>query len=111
MRERLFYCDPLLWIECLQKGKKIQRLGTIVPAKSRHEVTHQGLSEEIDRVWIRVGEELRKGLLLPERQGTDVVPRAARRDRVELVEGRRAEYVEDESELVMIVPPREERFA
>lgn len=93
------------------KGEKVQRLGTIVPAKSRHEVTHQGLSEEIDRVRICVREELRKGLLLPERQRTDVVPRAARRDRVELVKGRRAEYVEDEGELVMIVSSGEERFA
>ena len=93
------------------KGEKVQRLGTIVPAKLRHEVTHQGLSEEIDRVRICVREELRKGLLLPERQRTDVVPRAARRDRVELVKGRRAEYVEDEGELVMIVSSGEERFA
>ena len=94
-----------------KRGKKFSVSAQIAPAKSRHEVTHQGLSEEIDRVRICVREELRKGLLLPERQRTDVVPRAARRDRVELVEGRRAEYVEDESELVMIVPPREERFA
>ena len=62
----------------------------------------QALLKQVDRQRVRVREQLRERLLLPERQRADVLARARRADRVEVVERRRAEDVEDDRQLVMI---------
>lgn len=70
----------------------------------------QALLHQVDRERVRLREERRERLALAEGHHADVLARPRRRDRVEVVERRRAEDVEDERELVVVVPPREERL-
>ena len=74
-------------------------------------VERKGFGEEVDGEGVGVGEEGFEGLAFSEGEGADVVARAAGCDGVEFIEGGRTEDVEDESELVMVVPTWEERLS
>ncbi len=74
-------------------------------------MTYQCPREEVNCERVRIREELREWLPFPEGQRTDVIARSPRCDRVELVKGGRAQDVEDESELVVVVAAGEERLA
>ena len=71
--------------------------------------THQCLLQKVDRLGRRLGEQRRERASLADGQRADVVARAARRDPVELLERRRTDHVQDQVELVPVVPPGEER--
>lgn len=79
MRQRVLDRDPLLGIKRERLGQKVNRQG------------------------VCVGEELREWPPFAEGQRADIVARSSRGDGVELVEGRRAEDVQDERELVVVV--------
>ncbi|KAG5458717.1 MAG: hypothetical protein BJ554DRAFT_1008, partial [Olpidium bornovanus] len=66
-------------------------------ARRRDRGTARGLREHL----------LERGLFF-ERQAAYVIPRPPALDRVKVVHGRSAEAVEDEGELVVVVPPREQ---
>lgn len=71
-------------------------------------VEREGAVEEVERLGRRLGEEGGERPALADRQGADVVARAPGCDRIELVERRRANHIEDEVELVPVVPAGEE---
>ena len=71
--------------------------------------TYQGLLQKVDRVGRRLGEQRSERTALADGERADVVARAARGDAVELLERRRADHVQDQVELVPVVPPGEER--
>lgn len=72
---------------------------------------YQGLVEEIDRFDRGLREECGERPPLADGQRSDVIPRAAGRDAVELLQGGSTNDVEDELQLVAVVPPREQRTA
>ena len=69
---------------------------------------YQCLGEEIDGEGVGVGEDLSKWPALAEGQGTDVVAGPTSGDRIELVQGGCAQDIEDERQLVVVVPSGEE---
>jgi hypothetical protein len=73
-------------------------------------MAHQCLGEEVDGERVGIGEELGEWPALTEGQRAYVVARPACRDSVELVQRGRAEDVEDECQLVVVVSARKERF-
>lgn len=65
-------------------------------------VERQASLEQIGRERVRVWEQRRKRFALLERQRTQVVARPLRRNGVEIVERRRTENVQNQSQLMMI---------
>jgi hypothetical protein len=61
--------------------------------------------EQVRGLRARLGEQLRERPLLPERQRADVLARARGRDRVEVVQRRRPQHVQDDRQLVVICGP------
>ena len=86
-----------------------QNQKVITPKQTTTCDTHQRLLQKVDRLRGRLREERRERAAFPDGQRADVVARAARGDAVELLERRRADHVQDQVELVPIVPPGEER--
>lgn len=70
--------------------------------------TYQTLRQKVHRQGIGIGEQRGKWPPLAERKGTDVVPRSAGRDGVELVERRCAQHVQDKRELMVVVAAGEQ---
>lgn len=59
-------------------------------------VKSECLCKEVDCLWAGVGEEGLEWPPFTEGQSTDVITRSTGRDRVKLVKGRRAKYVQDQ---------------
>ena len=91
-------------------GLEVRVCERVLDADPLLRIKRQRLRQEIDRHRGGVREERRKRSLLPERERADVVPASPGRDRVELVERGRAEDVEDERELMVVVPAGEKGF-
>lgn len=70
--------------------------------------TYQTPGQEVHSKGIGIREYLRKGFSLAEGKGTDVVARSASCDGIELIKRRCTQYVQDESELVVIIAAGEE---
>lgn len=83
MSKSFFYCNSLLWIKS------------------------ETLFEQVDSQWLCVRVHFRILLLLLEWQSSKVVSRSVRVDLVEVIERGRAEHIEDERELMVIVPAGE----
>ena len=100
MPQSLGHVEPLLRAEREALFHQVDRLlshtRTSMKFRARTQAAqgaHQG---------IRGGEHLREALLPAEGQRADVLARALRVDRVEVVDRRRAERLEDERQLVVV---------
>ena len=78
---------------------------------TRADATHQCPRQEVDRERVRVREQLRERFPFPEGQRANVITRPPRRDRVELIQRRRPEDIEDERQLMVVVAPGEQRLS
>ena len=102
MFKRLIHRYPLLRV----KGLHDKALTPLRPQKGRE--THQSLCQKINSLLGRMREQALPGAAFPDRQRADVVPRSPGRDGVKLVQARGADDVQDEVELVAVVPSGEE---
>ena len=101
--ERVVDLDSPLRAERQALLHQIDRLPAAVSARSTVSPSggaHQG---------VRRREERAERLLLPERQRADVLARPLRRDRVKVVQRRRAEDVQDDRQLVVVCGPLRRR--
>ena len=69
-------------------------------------VERERLAQKVERERARVGVQARKVFRLADREGAKVVARAARRNGVKLLDRGGAQDVEDERQLVVVVPAR-----
>lgn len=110
MLQSLLDRHPLLGIKRLRRSKNnISTAHLHFPASHSLSSTYQSPVQEIDGVRARIRKHCRERPSFPDIQSSDIVPRTPRGDRVELLDGRRADDVEDEVELVTVVSSGEER--
>lgn len=79
--------------------------------KTNWKDTYQGLRQKVHSEWVGVGEKSRKRSAFTERQGTDIISGSTCRNGVKLIKRGCSQYVENEGQLMMIVPSREKRLA
>ena len=123
---QLFFCDVLLVVE-IEKTRVQQRRGRFVgrvvvgfqvrvgqralDVDPGLGVEGKELLEHVERERVLALEQDREWLLLPERERADVLAGPVGGDGVEVVDRGRAEHVEDDAQLVVVVPAGEERLA
>lgn len=92
-------------------GGKVRVLQALLDREAVARVEGERLLQKVDRLGRSLGEQGAEVSSLAQGHGANVVTRATAVDVVELLERRRAENIEDQRELLMIVAAREERAA